>query len=572
MKLINFIAMKNILLVAIVITFITGCEEDFIIQPKGSVSKSTLLNEEGMELLVVGAYASLHGHTGPGSGFSDWIQGSLYGGDANKGSDPGDSQYIDEFPEYRVLTNNRVPLYKWEFCYWGIKTCNQALNVINELTNVDVNLKARRRGELLTIRSMFYFELRKHYKNVPYIDEEIEAAQNNPKVQNNVEILPNIISSLNEAIDLLPETQTNVGRFNKWAAKGLLAKVYMFQHEYALAETLLKDIIDNGVTSTGEKYALRANYGDNFDVSSQNNSESIMEVQHSTDDLGNNANISLAYASLYRSGMGGGGYGFFQPNTTLVQSFVVDANGLPLLDGSYMDQIIPNSEIGGETQTNDADRSIPVDPRLDHSVMRRGIPFKDWGYPKAEWVRNISNGGNFMPKKHLAKQSDSRVPRGSGMNHIHIRFSEILLWYAEALAETGKHEDARAYVNMVRERAANPESMIMAEGRPAANYKVGLYPESYFDTKEKALEAIRFENKLETAMEGRRFFDLQRWGYEVAKAEIEWLLSQEVKFLPKYENARDFTEHMMYFPIPETQILIAGDCGGAPCLVQNEGY
>ena len=568
--------MKKILLnITLLVVFLAGCENDFDIQPKGSVSKSVLLTEHGMESMVIASYATLaNAPGGVGGGLGDWVQGSVYSVESNKGSDPTDEAFINEWEEYRVMPNNRITGAKWKYCYYGIKVCNNTLNVIQDLKDGNINLINKRKGEVLVLRSLYYFELRQHFKNVPYIDAIIEASANDPKVPNDKEILPDIVNSLKEAIDLLPDVQDNIGRYNKWAAKSLLAKVYLFQKEYLLAATLLKDIIDNGVTSNGLKYGLTDNYGDNFDVAKENNKESILAVQHSIDATSYNSNQSLNYAWLYKDGVGGGGYGFWQPNTVLVQSFVVDSDGLPLLDGSYMDNnnIIPNTDMTGASQTNDADRTIPVDPRLDHTVMRRGIPFYDWGFPQVQWIRNISNGGNFMVKKHLPKESDPRGPRRVPKNDIQIRFAEVLLWYAEALVETGKHQEAREYVNQVRARAANTESMIMSDGNPAANYQVGLYPASYFDTKEKALEAIRFENKLETGMEGRRFFDLQRWGFEVAKAEIDWSVSQMIKFLPKYEKANKFVKYMMIFPIPEIEIINVGEKVGKPLLTQNDGY
>src|SRR5690606_3580427 len=108
-------------------------------------------------------------------------------------------------------------------------------------------LKNKRIGEMMFLRALFYFELRRTFKMVPYVDEVIEATENNPKVKNDVEILPMIEADLKEAIELLPDVQDEVGRANKWAAKALLAKVYMFQGLFSDAALLLKDIIDNGV-------------------------------------------------------------------------------------------------------------------------------------------------------------------------------------------------------------------------------------------------------------------------------------------------------------------------------------
>lgn len=407
---------------------------------------------------------------------------------------------------------------------------------------------------------------------VPYIDEVIEATQNNPKVKNDVEILPFIEKDLEEAIDLLPAIQDKPGRANKWAAKSLLAKVYMFERKFTQAVPLLKDIIDNGVNSRGSKYQLLQKYTDNFNTATENNSETVFAIQHSTDAQLSNAHVGMQRATLYGSAMYGQGWGFCQPSYTLVNSFQVDANGLPKLDGSYMNSLIPNVDIRRATDANDADRTIPVDPRLDHSVIRRGIPFYDWGMPKPDWVRNYSNGGPFMPKKNLHRKSDTfYVPRGSALNWNIIRFSDVILWYAEALAETERFEDALQFVNMIRVRAAN--EVVMYQNQPAANYLVGQYPPEYFDTKEEALRAIRFENKLEFGMEGHRFFDLQRWGYPIAKSEIDFYVNNEKLYISKFATSSPFAEYMMYSPIPQTQIMTLGnDETGQPYLTQNPGY
>lgn len=558
------------------ILIMSSCEEKLDITPQGSIDKTALQNETGIELLVTSAYASMTEGEGraEGGALNDWILSSMPGGDCNKGSDPGDGMplSLNEFEQYQVLTTNVSVDWKWVLNYRAIKRINNAINLINSIENISTTLKNKRLGEMKFLRGFYYFEQRRVFKNVPYIDETIEATENNPKIKNNVEILPFIEQDLIQAIDLLPDKQDNPGRANIWAAKTLLAKVYMYEKKFSEAVPLLKDIIDNGVNSKGVKYQLLPNYSDNFSIATENNTETVFAIQHSTDAVLSNAHVGMQRATLYGTAMYGAGWGFCQPSYCLVNSFQVDANGLPKLNGSYMDALIPNVDIREASDANDADRTIPVDPRLDHTVTRRGVPFYDWGMPKANWVRNYSNGGPFMPRKNLHKKSDTfYVARGSALNWNLIRFADVLLWYAEALAETDRYEEAREYVNMIRARAAN--DLVLFEGLPAANYLVGLYPESYFDTKDKALEAIRFENKLEFAMEGHRFFDLQRWGYSIAKAEIDFYVNHEKEYISKFATASPFAEYMMYYPIPQTQILTLGsDENGEPYLTQNPGY
>jgi tetratricopeptide (TPR) repeat protein len=576
----NLTKMKKIVsiltITAVLVIFTASCDKSLDIDPQGSIDKKALQNETGVELLVTAAYASMTEGDGraEGGALNDWILSSMPGGDCNKGSDPGDGMplSLNEFEQYQVLTTNISVDWKWVLNTLAIKRINNAINLINSTEDISASLKDKRLGEMKFLRAFYYYEQRRVFKMVPYIDEVIEAQQNNPKVSNDVEILPFIEADLEEAIDLLPDVQDAVGRANKWAAKAMLAKVYMYEQKFAEAVPLMKDIIDNGVNSKGVKYKLLDNYSDNFNISTENSCESVFAIQHSTDANQSNANVGMQRASLYGSAMYGAGWGFCQPSYCMVNSFQVDANGLPLLDGSYMDAIIPGCDITGASDANDADRTIPVDPRLDWTVIRRGIPFYDWGMPKANWVRNLSNGGPFMPKKNLHRKADVYyVTRGSALNWNLIRFADVLLWYAEALAEIDRYTEARDYVNMIRTRAAN--DMVMYEGAPAANYQVGLYPASYFDTKEKALQAIRFENKLEFGVEGHRFFDLQRWGYNIAKPEIDFYVNHEKGYLSKFATASPFAEYMMYYPIPQTQILTIGnDENGEPYLKQNTGY
>ena len=562
---------RSFILTITMLSVFTSCEKFLEVNPQGNIDGPALSDADGIDLLVTSAYASLHESTWGGSP-NNFLMGSIYGGDANKGSDPGDQPYMNEFENYGVLTNNIFLNEKWIFNYNGVKRANHTINMINSIEGIDEEFANKRLGEMRFLRALFYFELRRVFKNVPFVDIDTEAKENNPKVKNDTEILPMIKEDLELAISLLPDVQDAVGRANKWAAKSLLAKVMMFEGQFSDVTPLLKDIIDNGVNAGGVKYQLVEKYSDNFNISTENNSETVFSIQHSVDAGDANANPGHGANSLYGGALNGGGYGFYQPSYSFVNSFQVDANGLPKLDGSYMDNVIPGVDIQEASDINDADRTIPVDPRLDHSVGRRGIPYYDWGMPQNTWVRNPSYAGPFMPKKNLHRKSDSHyVVRGSALNTDLIRFADVLLWYAEALAETGRYTEAAEYVNLVRRRAAN--DLVMFEGQPAANYKVGEYPLSYFDDKAKALKAIRFERKLEFGMEGIRFFDLQRWGFDVAKAEIDWYLQKEKQHLGKFATVPLFTEYKMYFAIPEAQILSMDKAeDGQPYLQQNTGY
>ena len=153
-------------------------------------------------------------------------------------------------------------------------------------------------------------------------------------------------------------------------------------------------------------------------------------------------------------------------------------------------------------------------------------------------------------------------------NYTLIRLADVILWAAEAEAETGSLTNATALVNQVRSRAANPAGFVKkADGSPAANYKIGLYPT--FTDKTLARKAIHFERKLELAMEGHRFFDVVRWG-EAAQTLNGYLAYESIK--RTYLKGTTFQAGAdEYFPIPQAQID-RSSVGGKSTIVQNPGY
>jgi hypothetical protein len=153
-------------------------------------------------------------------------------------------------------------------------------------------------------------------------------------------------------------------------------------------------------------------------------------------------------------------------------------------------------------------------------------------------------------------------------NYKFMRVADLLLMAAEAEVEAGSLEKAREYVNMVRDRADN-QVVRDANGNPAANYNIGTYPGPWAD-KTMARNAVRFERKLELALEGHRFFDLVRWG--IADTELNAFLAYEKPFLSAGYGSATFTKGKNeYFPIPQRQIDLQTS-GGSSNLNQNPGY
>lgn len=144
----------------------------------------------------------------------------------------------------------------------------------------------------------------------------------------------------------------------------------------------------------------------------------------------------------------------------------------------------------------------------------------------------------------------------------------MLLLLAEAEVELGGLERARALVNLVRQRAANPAGFVKDGANPAANYRCGLYTATWTDANT-ARKAVRFERRLELGMEGHRFFDLVRWGV-AATTKTAYYAKERAK--RTYLTGATFTAGKNeVFPIPAKAITQSAK-DGKPTLVQNPGY
>lgn len=566
---------------------LNSCGEDFLYKaPQGSIDEPALQNETGVNLLTVNAYANLT-ENGWGATPFNWTFGGMYGGDANKGSDGNDQSVLNEMEMYLTLPTNGYINEKYIWVYKGAKRVNIALQVMEKTETISESVKKSRNGELHFLRALYYFEGIKVFgPYIPWVDET--NTENDPKVHNDIDIYPKVLADLDIAIQDLPATQDVPGRANSWAAKALKAKVLMQQGDLSKAEPILKDVIENGVTSNGLKYDLEDNMSDNFSSYNDNGKESIFAVQFSADYNNANSGMSLCYPHG-GAGSPGGCCGFYQPSNELANSFKVGADGLPLLDNSYRNTPYvtvrnTSTEEGAPLSINN--NNVAVDPRLDFAIGRFGIPYKDWGLPQNNWVRDVANGGYFMPKKHVftKKELDAGLAGGalhdgwapgSAINLQYLSLRDMILLYAECLANSNKLSEAMGMVNKIRARAAKTDNIIELNGQPAANYQISTYPQTHlaFSDKETCIKAIRMERKLELAMEGQRWFDLSRWGGTYMSKELGDYVNFEKNFLAKYATASTLSPAKTMFPLPQGQIETMGnDENGKPYLVQPEPW
>jgi starch-binding outer membrane protein, SusD/RagB family len=579
--------MKNQLLkrtagAAMILLTTFACQDKFLqIPATGQLSNDQLTSRAGIDGILISAYAQLNARGFSQSASSNnWVRGSISGGEANKGSNSGDFNALTPFETYQLLPSSGEVNAKWNAMYEGVSRTNAVLRVLpNAAADVSADDKKRIGGEARFLRAHYYFELKRSFNMVPFVDETVDYGTGIEKVPNNVDIWPKIEADFKFAYDNLPETQIAIGRANKWAAGAYLAKTYLYQKKYAEAKALFDLVIANGKTAGGKKYALITNYSDLFNAEKDNNDESVFAIQAAANTgSSDNANPDLVLNFPYNTGSNGpaGCCGFFAPSFELANSFRTNANGLPLLDGSYN---AAANELKNDQGISSKDAFTPdagpVDPRLDWSIGRRGIPYLDWqDHPGLDWIRDQGFAGPYSPKKFVFYRTQSKTLTDgsswtdgySAINYNIIRYADVLLMAAEAEIEVGTLEKAREYINLVRTRAANPLGFVLKAGKPAANYVISNYTAA-FASQAVARTAVRFERKLELSGEGHRFYDLVRWG--VAEPTLNAFITYEAAKLPTaYAGAKFTAGRDEYLPIPLTQI----DYQGRDVLKQNPGY
>lgn len=583
-----------ILLVAVFISF--SCSDSFFdLKPQGRASLAQLSTKNGVNALLIGAYSLLDGvgagNTGRQSTISNYVFGGISSDDAVKGTDAGDQPEQSFIEQYNWLADNTYFLGKWWHSYDGVARANEVIQIVNspdvkDMTDAE---KAQVIAEARFLRGHYHFEAKKMWGKVPYIDDKIYNASdpNSTKVPNTEDIWPKIEADFEFAANTLPAVQSQKGRASKWAAKTYLAKAKIFQKKWGEAKTLLEDVYKN----SGKK--LVPNYHDNYRTGGNNNTESIFEVQFSVNDgtTGNNGNagdnLNWPYSS---TAPGRGCCGFYQPSHNLVNAFKTSEDGLPLIgnaaDGTedtYNKVDLPNDQGISAGTAFTLDKSIPVDPRLDWTVGRRGVNFLDWGpMPGSTWIRDQVYAGPFTGKKwmyYLAEENStthSTSKRNVNNNYRLLKMSHVILWLAECEIELGNLAAAEVYVNQIRERAQKGGVQ-----DPSVNYVVKPYPAGTFATRgaDFARNATRMEQRLEFAMEGHRFFDLVRWG--IAEKVLNKYAAEEAvagkepsgrTFNKRgYMAGKTFTSKNNYFPLPQDEILNSQK-DGKPTLVQNTGY
>ena len=561
-----FRIMKNnkyskLIIVAIIALCASSCQDDFLDKNPQGVLAEGVSSAETVDKQVIAAYQALGGHffgndqsfAGPSS---NWII-DVRADDAYKGGGGiGDRTDIHQLETATMDPTNYACFQKWRNPYFGIARCNLAIKEIIALEDSNYP-KDERIGELRFLRAQFHFDLKRNFNQIAYLDENSDPTSTSNTSLSDEEVWDLIQADMQFAFDHLPTEQSEVGRINKYSAAAYLAKIAIEREQWSTAISHCNFVM-------GGPFKLLDDFKQLSELDFENSAESVFTIQFSTANIFINHNWGNLLNITSGPGINGGAYAngddFYLASQDLVNAFKVDNDGYPLFDNYNSGSSVTTGSYSG-----------PLDPRIDFTVGRIGIPWKGTAEYDESWVRSNEYYPGFSGKKHVIAPDDPRVHNSfpwaaSGLNFNVIRYAEILLWKAEAIIESGGNlSEAIELINEVRQRAKNSEAVkILGETADAANYNISLYDTGGWNV-DSARKAVRFERRLELAMEGHRFYDLNRWGitaevmnnyYQVESGRVEYLQGSSFQ-ANKHE----------YLPIPQGEIDLAPDL-----YSQNSGY
>lgn len=501
-----------IAVLAIALTF-SSCEDFLTDNPESVLTQVDFYNTPTrINQGILGCYAGMTSVMN-----DEWMYTELRSDNtciASTSSSSSVRQYLTSFAHFSVIPSEPILMNYWYNTFQNISNINAVLPSV--ATNDFITIEAKRaqyESELRFIRAYHYYTLVNLFGDMFKITTVIGPNEAKRLVRSPVIEIYNdiIIPDLKYAAANAPASYASqdLGRVTKWAAKSLLAKVYMTiggSENLALAKPLLNEVLAEG------SIGMETNFANIFSTSNEMNKEIIFAVRYKGGSLG----------------IGSPFWEYFAPEGSANMFLKVgspDGNNNPTLEIMNLFNKYP--------QDKRKDASFKVYERSPTRV-----------YP------------------YITKYIDPNISQAlQGENDwILIRRADVVLMLAEVLAQDGNHSQAHTQVNIIRNRAGLPNMAPFTSKKMALD---SVYQERRLEL---AFENHRWFDLLRMA----KAYNNVNLPMEILKQHTfhtDSILYSSFNPLPVPDMA-DYNNSRLLLPIPQTEI----DTNNEMVIPQNPGY
>ena len=401
----------------------------------------------------------------------------------------------------------------WSACYEVVKRCNVLIKNIDNVP-MSESLISQYKAEAVALRALMYINLTMTYNDVPYLTEPLSITEANYPKSDRATIVENVIAELQEVTDALPTTADR-GRITKGAALSILGRIALYNEKWDVAVSAYKEVVNSNT------YSLFNDYSALFTQANEGCNEIVLAARFEGPGLDEGQSLGAHYGTPLEAING----------TMDLSDAYYCTDGKPISTS-------PLYQGGKKTHSMydpDVDRYLNRDLRLKATLFVPGM----------SWNGNTDTYGGASPSYSTVyvmkyyDPTDAANCWDSGQDFYIIRYSEVLLSYAEALVEKGGYNisEVIALIDEVRSRAGMPK-VENVEG-------TGL-------TQDGLRQLIRHERRVELAFEGLRMFDVYRW--KLLKDAVDRINAENTKYGFWYET-RYYRGEMEYiWPIPQSEV------------------
>lgn len=514
--------MKKYIALIIILIGLQNCSDDFVNRSSlTQIAEGNFWQSESDAYLALnGAYAALQSRSLYGGSLNQWQGIPGFDGIGDNAFNNFKWEGPGNFMEGLVNPSAGPTEAFWNDHYRGIARVNLIIKNVKEISTslISEDNKKALLGQAYFLRALLYFNLAVYFEDVPLITEPQTLENAFVPKNTQVEIMAQIVEDLKFASTNLPISHGSklYGYATKGAALGLFARVQLYNKIYNGPDGVLE--LTNQIIGLG--YNLHPNYSELFSSGGEKSGEILFSVRFLRgDNTSSGENFSATFLGFPKGDM--------RPMQNLVNDYYC-TDGLPITTSPLY---------------NPSNKGANRDPRANATVYFAGDQWLD------DPVRVFAGNGptTFAQRKYIRRGPDAEgnaVFEEGSQDFIVIRYADVLLMRAEALAETGDVIGARDLVNQVRARVSMP-TVQSVQGTVNQNQMIQI---------------VRHERRVELALEGLRFMDLKRWG-EVFDAFRRADSDPVSGYNPNYLGRKSEV-----FPIPQSELDVN------PKLVQHPAW